>query len=236
VALLRRFDAGLALREIGSLLDRQISERQIRRCLTDLKVKGLRDLLDMAGERVGGQCEWPSTGLFRAYSGLIPGLFRSYSHADDDLRNELESPSRHFATELQISNIVLLLVSVDFLSSEYCHEIEMQQAMERHERGDAKVIPVILRPCDWEGAPFGRLLAVPTNGKPVTKHTSLDNGFLEVAQAVRQAAESFEDSTPQAPNPAVAVSTAKTVQANLQAGSPRSSNLAVPKEFTDREQ
>ena len=83
---------------------------------------------------------WLIPGLFRAYSGLIPGLFRaysgqfrqhgentpmtrvfiSYSHADDDLRNELESPSRHFATELQISNIVLLLVSVDFLSSEYC--------------------------------------------------------------------------------------------------------------------
>ncbi len=107
----------------------------------------------------------------------------------------------------------------------------MQQALERHDCGDAIVIPVILRPCDWQNAPFGKLMAVPTDGKPVTKHASLDDGFLEVAQAVRQAAESCIDSIPQTSSGAVAHSKATTIPTNPQAGYPRSSNLSVPKDF-----
>ena len=146
-----------------------------------------------------------------------------------------EELHQQISTELQEANIVLLLVSANFLSSDYCYEIEMQQAIERHEHGDARVIPVILRPCDWKDAPFGKLMAVPRDGKPVTKHASLDDGFLEVAQAVRQAAESLVESSPLASARAAARSTATTVPTNAQAELPRSSNLAVPKEFTDRE-
>ena len=186
-------------------------------------------------------------------------VFISYSHADEELRNELEkhlAALRHqgvitvwhdrriepgeelhqqIAAELQAADIVLLLVSADFLGSEYCYEVEMQQAIERHDRNDARVIPVILRPCDWQGAPFGKLMAVPRDGKPVTKHASLDDGFLEVAQAVRQAADSYVDSTPRASLRAVARGTATTGQTTPKSDSPRSSNLAVPKEFTDRQ-
>ena len=186
-------------------------------------------------------------------------VFISYSHADEELRNELEKHlaalrhqgvitvwhdrriepgeelHRQIAAELQVADIVLLLVSADFLGSEYCYEVEMQQAIERHDRNDARVIPVILRPCDWQGAPFGKLMAVPRDGKPVTKHASLDDGFLEVAQAVRQAAESCVDSIPRASHRAVARGTATTAQTTPKVDSQRSSNLAVPKEFTDRE-
>lgn len=76
---------------------------------------------------------------------------------------------------LNTADIVLLLVT-DFLASDYCYDVEMNRAMERHERGEARVIPVILRPCDWHGAPFGRLLAVPPDGKPVVKHATLMTG------------------------------------------------------------
>src|SRR5690606_32218635 len=85
--------------------------------------------------------------------------------------------------------IILLLVSPDFLASDYCYDIEMTRALARHEAGAAKVIPVILRACDWHHAPFGKLLAVPRDGKPVTQWPDQDQAFLEVAQAVRVAAE-----------------------------------------------
>ncbi|SRR5260221_504522 len=69
---------------------------------------------------------------------------------------------------LNSAQIVLLLVSPDFMNSEYCYSIEMKRALERHARGEAKVIPVILRPVYWHGEPLGKLQALPTDGKPVT--------------------------------------------------------------------
>jgi hypothetical protein len=184
----------------------------------------------------------------------MAAIFMSYSHSDEGLRDELEKhlsglrrqgvistwhdrrigPGEdihgQISAQLDSAEIVLLLVSADFLASDYCYDIEMARAMERHDEGTARVIPVILRPCDWHGAPFGRLKAVPTDGKPVTKHATLDDGFLEVAQAVRQAAGSLCSPTSDLmPATGAAKSPAPTQPR------PRSSNLRVKKEFTDRE-
>ena len=54
--------------------------------------------------------------------------------------------------------MILLLVSADFLASDFCHEVELARALERHDRNEAHVIPIILRPCDWQ-----------TNGSPGCK-------------------------------------------------------------------
>jgi len=70
---------------------------------------------------------------------------------------------------LEEADIILLLVSSDFLSSDYCQDVELQRAMERNADGTATVIPVILRECLWQRAPFGRLQATPTNGRAVTQ-------------------------------------------------------------------
>ena len=145
----------------------------------------------------------------------MASVFMSYSHTDEELRHELE---KHLAglrrqgvistwhdrrigpgeeihgqisAQLDSAEIILFLVSADFLASDYCYDGEMLRAMERHDEGTARVIPVILRPCDWLGAPFDKLKAVPTDSKPVVKHATLDDGFVEVAQAVREAAESL---------------------------------------------
>ena len=88
---------------------------------------------------------------------------------------------------INTDQIVLLLISADFLASKYCYDIEMRRAMERHEEREAIVIPVILRACDWHHAPFGKLKAVPLNGKPVTQWADIDDAFLQVAKAVREA-------------------------------------------------
>jgi hypothetical protein len=68
---------------------------------------------------------------------------------------------------LLTAQIILLLVSPDFIDSDYIYQNEMIQAVERHERREACVIPVILRPIYWQRAPFGKLEALPKEGKPV---------------------------------------------------------------------
>ena len=116
-------------------------------------------------------------------------VFVSYSHRDEDLRKELETHlallsrqgiidvwhdrrigpgdelHRQINSHLVTADIILLLISADFLASDYCHDVEMKRAIERHDNG-ARVIPVILRPCDWNSAPFGSLRAVPKDGSP----------------------------------------------------------------------
>lgn len=181
-------------------------------------------------------------------------VFFSYSHVDEDLRNELE---KHLAglvrqgaittwhdrrigagedlhgqidDQLESADIVLLLVSADFIASDYCYDVEVMRAMERHQRGETRVIPVILRPCDWHGAPFGSLMAVPPDGKPVVKHATLDDGFLEVAKAIRRVTNSADPSEPPARPP-------RSTRGHGSPASPgpRSSNLRVRSEFTDRD-
>lgn len=140
-------------------------------------------------------------------------LFFSYSHTDEDLRNELEKhlvmlkhkgmvstwhdrvihAGAEFESEidenLKESDIILLLVSVDFLASNYCYNIEMKTALEMHESKKAVVIPVILRNCDWHNAPFSKLMAVPTDGKSVTTWADRDSAFLNVAKNVENVAK-----------------------------------------------
>src|SRR5713226_6263223 len=87
---------------------------------------------------------------------------------------------------LNTAQIILLLVSPDFIASDYCYSIEMTRAIERHDAKEARVIPVILRPTDWERAPFGKLLALPTDRKPITKWLNRDESYLNVAQGIRK--------------------------------------------------
>lgn len=142
-------------------------------------------------------------------------LFFSYSHADEALRDQLEIQlallkrqgvietwhdrrivagdelDKAIGGHVENDDIILLLVSPEFIASDYCYEKEMARAMERHNAREATVIPVILRFCEWHHAPFGKLMATPTDGKPVTSWADRDQAFLTVAQAIRIAAEKF---------------------------------------------
>lgn len=91
---------------------------------------------------------------------------------------------------LNTSQIILLLVSSNFLASDYCYDIELARAMARHSAGEARVILVILRACDWHGASFGKLQPLPTDGEPVTSWQNIDEAFTNVAKGIRQAAMS----------------------------------------------
>ncbi|MEM9217383.1 MAG: AAA-like domain-containing protein [Cyanobacteria bacterium P01_F01_bin.150] len=144
-------------------------------------------------------------------------VFFSYSHKDEKYRDKLathlsmlqnqgvirswhdrkigagEEWAKAIDDNLQAADIILLLISADFLASRYCYEIEMKQAMARHEAGEATVIPIILRPVDWSGAPFGKLQAFPKNAKVVTKWSPQDEAFVDIAQGIRQAAEDMAE-------------------------------------------
>jgi hypothetical protein len=89
---------------------------------------------------------------------------------------------------LNTAKIILLLVSPDFMNSDYCYGVELKRAIERHENGEARVIPIILRHIDYEGAPFSRLQALPTGAIPVTdrKWRNRDEAFFDITQSIRR--------------------------------------------------
>jgi hypothetical protein len=95
---------------------------------------------------------------------------------------------------LEEADIILLLISADFLASDYCFDIEMKIALERHAAGKALVVPVILRPVDWQATPFRMLQALPRNGRPVTTFENIDIAFEQVATGIRVAIEKLRKS------------------------------------------
>jgi hypothetical protein len=102
--------------------------------------------------------------------------------AGDDVDNEINE-------HLEEADVILILVSPYFIASNYCYDVEMKRAMERHENREATVIPVIIQPCDWHSTPFGKLLATPTDGNPISRFPNQHEGFLEVTKAIRTVTE-----------------------------------------------
>ncbi len=138
-------------------------------------------------------------------------LFLCYAHKDEELRQSLEKQLRalrrqglidiwhdrqiHAGAEwegeinkhLNTAQIILLLISPDFMDSDYCYGVEMRRAMDRHQSGEAHVIPIILRPVYWQGAPFGKIQALPTDAIPVVSRNwhSQDEAFYDIIQGIR---------------------------------------------------
>jgi DNA segregation ATPase FtsK/SpoIIIE-like protein len=112
--------------------------------------------------------------------------------ADIDINAGMEW-EKEIHRHLNSAQIVLLLISPDFIASEYCYSVEMRRAMQRHESGEARVIPIILRPVLWQGTPFGKIQALPTNANPSISRNwhHQDEAFYSVAQGVREAAEAI---------------------------------------------
>jgi hypothetical protein len=103
------------------------------------------------------------------------------------------SPGSNWEQEIEkhlnTANIILLLVSSDFMASDYCYSKEMFRSIERHDRGEAIVIPIILRPVYWQGAPFAKLQALPTGAKPIISSIwhNLDEALVDVVNGIGEA-------------------------------------------------
>lgn len=185
----------------------------------------------------------------------MANLFFSYSHKDEELRNELEvhlsmlkrqglintwhdrrigagkDIHSSISEKLECANIILLLVSANFLASDYCYDNEMKRALEKDSEGSARVIPVIFHPCDWQNAPFGSLRATPLDGKPVSMFANPAEALTQIVKDIRTAIEEIDCTSQfQADN-----TDRPSSDITLFGNSPRSSNLRVKKKFTDKE-
>ena len=98
-------------------------------------------------------------------------------------------------SHLETAQIILLLVSQYFMASEYCYGVELEQAMERHVRGEAVVIPIILRPVYFQDAPFSKLQVLPKDAKPVKSWLDQDEAFFNVAEGIREEVERLSKTT-----------------------------------------
>jgi hypothetical protein len=105
-----------------------------------------------------------------------------------------EEWGRKISDNLEKADIILLLVSIDFINSPYCYDIELDRAIERHTDGECSVIPVILRSCMWKSTPFGTIQAVPKDGRPVSLWPDRDEAFVNVVEGIKQVAEELLNS------------------------------------------
>lgn len=117
--------------------------------------------------------------------GLITEWYDRAIEAGSEWRAEISH-------ELEAANIILLLISADFLDSDFCYEEEMKVAVERADRGAAKVIAVMLRPVDgWEDTPFAKLQVVPKDGRPITRWPDTELAFSDAAGKIRTALQDY---------------------------------------------
>src|SRR6266487_4277041 len=148
-------------------------------------------------------------------------IFFCYAHEDEQLLNKLKNHlfplkrtrlidvwhdrdisagtdwEQQIKSHLNQAQIILLLVSPDFMASDYCYGIEMQRALERHDLGEARVIPIILRHVYWQGV-LGKLRALPTDARPIKSWPDLDEALYNVTEGIRKV---INEITPKSPPP-----------------------------------
>jgi internalin A len=183
----------------------------IRGTVIELDVQGLLNGVDLEGARRREKTQDQQKQPVR--------MFYSYSHRDEDLRNEMETHlkilqhrglieswhdrkilaghkwEREIDENLERADIILLLVSADFISSDYCYKKEMRRAMERHKKGEAKVIPVVVRDANLKGTPFAELQYLPRNAQAVASWESRDAAWRDVSEAIEKAVEEWIENT-----------------------------------------
>ncbi len=140
-------------------------------------------------------------------------IFLSYAHEDEAMKIQLDKNliglkksnkvdvwqdrvimagdvwNEEINNALATADIILLLISVDFNNSQYIWDKELKVALERHEKNEARVIPVILRTCDWSDMPYAKLQALPTAAKPISSFTNADEAYTDVAKGIRSVVE-----------------------------------------------
>lgn len=106
-------------------------------------------------------------------------------------------------THMEMASVILLLVSADFLASDYCYSIEMQRALERDAAGEARIVPILVRPVDWKSAPFAHLQALPTDARPISSWRNQDRAMADVAAGIRRVIEDMSLLAASAPRAAL---------------------------------
>ena len=152
-------------------------------------------------------------------------LFYSYTHKDEPYRQELEAhlsvlvrkkvihewhdrkilPGQEWEGEIDnnihSADIILLLISADFINSDYCISKEVSIAIDRHNSGASAVIPIVLRPCLWLETSLSKLQALPKDAKPISTWNNFDEAWLNVSQGIKDVAESIRSRNEEVSSP-----------------------------------
>jgi replicative DNA helicase len=110
------------------------------------------------------------------------GIIVDWSDRKITVGNEWE---KQIDTNLEQADLVVLLVSPDFIASDYCYGKELACALDMHESGKARVLPIIIRPCEWSNAPFSKIQLLPKDGLPVSKWDDRDDAWLSTVRQLR---------------------------------------------------
>ena len=195
-------------------LEQKVADLEIDRHEVEIQLEQLQNKQNFALKKSTTEKKAaPPQTVTTAASHTAIRLFYSYSHKDEQLRNELDThlsilkrqgiidswhdrkitPGAEWKDEIDqrllSADIILLLISPDFIASDYCWGQEMQQSMERHASGDVTVIPIMLRDVDWQNAPFSCLQALPRNAKPITQWEDRDQAYAEICRTIRSIAD-----------------------------------------------
>jgi predicted GTPase len=146
-------------------------------------------------------------------------IFISYSHKDDIYRNDFETtlsllkrqkivniwydrkilPGQYFDDEisknLENADIIVPLLSPDFINSDYCYDIEMIKAFQLHDEGKVIIVPIIVRPCSWKNSPFANFQVLPSEGKPISNWTNKDDAWLNIFDSLNNLCKSVHEKT-----------------------------------------
>ena len=183
------------------------------------RYKRIRNQLTYQKKIVIGRGYGGSVGLASPAGAKGLSVFLSYSHADESFKVDLlkhlsplkrlgliddwhdgkikpgDEWDKAISSKLEEADIILLLVSIDFINSSYCYDIELEQALDRHQANAARVVPVILRNCMWQQTSFAKLHALPKDARAVSLWPDRDEALLNVADGIRQVAEDLLAST-----------------------------------------
>ena len=144
-------------------------------------------------------------------------LFYCYTRKDKNLRDELDtylnslkyqtlistwydgeiSPgeewTKEIANQLQTAHIILLLITPHFIASDYCDGVSFQRALQRHQAGDIRIIPIILQHASWQSTPLSSLQALPTDARPVAQWPDRDEAFWNITHGIRKTIIEFHE-------------------------------------------
>jgi hypothetical protein len=185
---------------------------------TALRLQDIRTVSVGPPERILGRIENALAAQHRSFNAVK--VFISYSRADERFKTALDkhlsslkrsglvsvwhdgmieagaSWSDVIVRELESAKMILLLISADFIASEYCWSLELRRALDRRASGVAEVIPIIVRPADWENTPVAELQVLPANGIPISSSADQDLAYLDVVRGLRRVAERMVNSGP----------------------------------------
>lgn len=147
-------------------------------------------------------------------------IFISYAHKDELYKEELiehmsglrragiinewndrkivagQNWEEEISSSLTSSNIILFLISASFMNSDYCMGVEVKTALEMHERGEAQLIPIVIRAVDWSDSEISKIQGLPKDARPISSWENADEAWLDVISGLKNHIQNFEPKTP----------------------------------------